>query len=137
MVGATLKKQNGIYLLYIGDDLVLRFKKIGKDGRCHNIPTRQQNRFEAQRNLPSMEKGTMLHAGYMLDELGQRIVAIRIVCQFARQVIWQIDLSEGGTENVVAMPSQPSMPIKPKSPRFERDTKETPAEPKVENSGKE
>ncbi len=116
--GVFPKRQNNSFLLYIGDDIVLRFKKVDKDGRCRSIPTRQQNLFELQTSLPGMSKGTMLHAGYMLDELQQNLMGTAVVCQFKKQVLWAINLSEGEDTKVQPMVVSPT-PQSPKPSRFE------------------
>lgn len=115
--GVSFERRQNSFLLYIGNDVVLRFKKIRKNGKCNSIDTRQQVLFRMQMELPGMETGTLLHAGYALDDLQRTIVKKMIVCQFANQVLWTIDLLTevgGAIEN---MPLPP--PIPPKGPRWE------------------
>lgn len=116
--GIVPKTQNNSFLLYFGKDIAVRFKKFGKDGRCRNIPTRQQNLFAQQRDLPGMEKGTMLQAGYVLDDLRQNLLRTMIVCQYAKRVVWTINLSEPAANQAVAI-APPTAPQPPQQPRFE------------------
>jgi hypothetical protein len=113
----AVKKQNSFYL-YIGDEIVLRFKKINKKGRCSNIDTRQQMLFELQMQLPGIESGTLLHAGYRLDDLQTRIAEKLVVCQFASRVLWAFDLSKPKGERVRVMQPRPQ-PETPTGPRWE------------------
>lgn len=131
----VLKPQNNSFLLYIGQGIVIRFKKIGKDGRCRNIPTRQQNLYDSQTSLPGMEKGTILHAGYMLDDLRQELIAVMIVCQYAKHVVWTINLPDAADGQVVQMSAPPSPSAPPRS-RFESKTgKEKKAKSRKDRKG--
>lgn len=111
-------RKNNSFLLYIGDDIILRFKKIGKKGRCSSIDTRQQMLFKAQMELPGMEAGTLLHAGYLLDPLQQEVLQKLVVCQFKNRVLWMIELPTVGGGTIEIMPT-PAAPEPPKGPRFE------------------
>jgi hypothetical protein len=64
-----------------------------------------------------MEKGTMLHAGYVLDDLQRDIVRKLIVCQFSNRVLWTMDLVSQGKGNVETIPIAPT-PELPEEPRF-------------------
>jgi hypothetical protein len=94
------------FMLYIGDDIVLRFKKLRKNGLCSNINTRQQMLFQAQMCLPGVLAGTLVHAGYLLDDLQHEIIKTLVVCQFENRVLWTIKLTgEGGA--IVFTPPAP------------------------------
>jgi hypothetical protein len=88
-------KKNASFLLYIGDKITLRFKKIKKCGRCSNIETRQQVLFraQAQMHLPTMLEGTLVQAGYVLDDLQREIDRKMVVCQLNNRVLWQFKLT--------------------------------------------
>jgi hypothetical protein len=105
--GVKVLIRPGSLMIYIGEDITLRFKKMRTDGRCSNIRTVIQRRFLAQFQLPGMLDGTLVHAGYQLDDLQQDIVRKAIVCQLGKQVLWDIDIS-GTPAELVAMP-----PIEP------------------------
>jgi hypothetical protein len=112
--GVKFTRRNNSFMLYIGDDIVLRFKKLRKNGRCSSIATRQQMLFKAQMELPGMESGTLLHAGYSLDIIQHDILQKLVVCQFKNRVLWTIELptADGGTIEVMPAPSMPEPPTK-------------------------
>lgn len=111
------ERMQNSFLLYIGEDIVLRFKKLKKNGRCSSIATRQQMLFKAQMELPGMESGTLLHAGYSLDIIQQEILQKLVVCQFKNRVLWAIELPTAGGGAVEVMPA-PSTPEPPKKDRW-------------------
>lgn len=115
--GVTFQRHRGTFLLYIGDSIVIRFKKIGKNGKCSSIATHQQVLFEMQAELPGMEKGTILNAGYTLDDMQHHIVRKQVVCQFSNRVLWMLNLPSEDGENTLTIPAAPT-PEPPKSPRF-------------------
>jgi len=106
------KRTPSSFMLYIGDRITLRFKKIKRNGRCSNIKTKQQVLFLAQAQLrfPTMLEGTLVHAGYTLDELQQEILRKSIVCQLDNRVLWQIPLSG---ENAALVDFVPAEPLRP------------------------
>lgn len=116
--GVEFERKNNSFLLYIGEDIILRFKKLRKNGVCSSIDTRQQMLFKAQMELPGMEAGTLLHAGYLLDVLQQDVQRKLVVCQFKNRVLWVIELPNAGGGTIEIMPA-PSVPAAPKGPRFE------------------
>lgn len=87
------------FMLYIGDDISLRFKKIRKNGRCSNILTKQQILFraQAQLSLPTMLEGTLVSAGYVLDDLQQEIARKSVVCHLDNRVLWEMPLRGDGS----------------------------------------
>ena len=103
----VIRRTHATLMMYIGDSLVLRFKKIGRNGRCSNILTRQQVLFRAQvvqLCLPTMQKGTLVHAGYQLDSLQQDIIDTKVVCQFNKRVLWQMSLGHAAVIEVMPTP---------------------------------
>lgn len=111
------RTRNNSFMIYIGDDISLRFKKLNKNGRCSNIDTKQQMLFSAQMHLVGMSPGTLVNAGYMLTDLQQDLQQKLIVCQFQNQVLWTIKLGKK-TETLQFTPA-PTIIDKPQSPRFE------------------
>jgi hypothetical protein len=116
----VLKKFRNSFLLYIGDFITIRFKKFNKYGRASNIRTRQQYLFGLQMEIPGMEKGTIMQAGYMLDEAAQSVVKKGIICEFGNRVLYRIDLLTD-VNAAIEIPSSPTTPIpeKLKASRFE------------------
>jgi hypothetical protein len=136
--GVTFQRRHNTFLLHIGDDVVVRFKKIGRNGKCSSIDTRQQVLFSLQMQLPGMEKGTMLHAGYTLDDLQQQVVRKLIVCQFSNRVLWTINLAAEMGSVVENMPiASPPAPQQPKQPRFAAKSEGEKQKSKKQAAGKE
>jgi len=100
------------FMLYIGERITLRFKKIKRSGRCSNIRTKQQVLFlaQAQMRLPTMLDGTLVHAGYALDDLQQEILRKTVVCQLHNRVLWQISLAGDTAAIVEFVPQEPLAP---------------------------
>jgi hypothetical protein len=128
--GVKFERKNNSFLLYIGEQIILRFKKLRKNGRCSSIDTRQQMLFKAQMELPGMEAGTLLHAGYLLDVLQQDVQQKLVVCQFKNRVLWTIELPTAGGGTIEIMPA-PATPEPPKTGRWESKTEKKDEKPKV------
>lgn len=135
------ERRRNSFLLYIGSDIVIRFKKITKTGRCRSINTRQQMLFELQMALPGMETGTLLHAGYALNDLQTAIAEKLVVCQFKNHVLWTLKLStpSGGVVEVMPTPLQepPKGPRWELKPEAEKQSKKQTAKGKANTAGKE
>lgn len=113
------RKRNS-FLLFIGDRIIIRFKKIGKNGKCSNINTRQQALFRMQQTVlafPDLKEATMLSAGYSLDELQLDMSSKLVVCQFDNRVLWTIELAGDSQAEITPMPE--TTPPTPTGPRFE------------------
>jgi hypothetical protein len=133
--GVKFVRKSNSFLLYIGDKITLRFKKIKKCGRCSNIDTRQQVLFKAQAQmyLPTMLEGTLLQAGYVLDELQREIDRKMVVCQLNNRVLWQFRLT--GTSNAI-VEMTPSVPQQPEPSKARFEVKEDLGKKKNEEKGK-
>jgi hypothetical protein len=83
-----------------------------------------------------MQKGTLVHAGYLLDDLQQEILRKSIVCQLNNSVIWQIELSTGVAE-VEFMPTSETPLTSVPAPRFEPKPELVPEVPAVNASGED
>ncbi len=115
--GVRVVRRPGSLMIYIGEDVTIRFKKMRRDGRCSNIKTVTQIRFLAQLQLPGMVDGTLVHAGYQLDNLQQNVVRKAIVCQLYEKVLWDIELT-GVPAELVTMPPVDSVGKPSAEPRF-------------------
>jgi hypothetical protein len=115
--GVLPRKKNNTFFLHVGDKIVIRFKKIGKNGKCSSIATRQQMLFTLQMQLPGCEGGTMVNAGYVLNSLQNEIADKIVVCEFAKRVLWHIPLTPTIEQNIGIFPA--SQPPAPSGPRFE------------------
>jgi len=135
-----VRRSASSFMLYIGDSIILRFKKIKKNGWCSNILTRQQILFrsQVQLTLPTMQKGTLVHAGYLLDDLQQEILQKSVVCQLNNSVIWRMELSSEAVATVEIMPTPtPQTPPSTPTPRYEPKPELVPEIPAAKVSGEE
>jgi hypothetical protein len=105
-----------MYLFYVGDDIVLRFKKL-RNGKPSNIKTKQQELFQKQQSsIAGFLPGTVVSAGYELDQLEQAIEKMLVVAQLNGKSVWALDLNIGedeGQGKVTVMPPIPNDSIKP------------------------
>jgi hypothetical protein len=100
-------RKRSLYVLFIGDDIVLRFKKL-KNGVPANIRTDQQRLIEMQRPIPGFLPGTFVSAGYELDPLEQAISQMLVVARLGKQEKWSLDLNIGSEAIQIGSTSQES-----------------------------
>lgn len=85
-----LLTQRGYFLVHVEGKALLRFKKLGKNRRSRNYPTKQAIAFMDNLPLDGIPESTRLDVGYQLNDPQTTIAAVLISC--AR---WQ------GTEYVI------------------------------------
>lgn len=107
MEGVAFVPRPNSFMLYLGDDIALRFKKLRRNGLCSNINTHQQMLFQAQMCLPGILAGTLVHAGYLLDDLQREVIKTLVVCQFENRVLWTINLTDEAGGAIVITPTSP------------------------------
>lgn len=122
--------RKGIFFLFIGDKIKLRFKKANQKGVTSNISTRQQMRLELQMEIPGMEQGTMLNACYQLDALQAGIEKQMITLQYKRRVKWDA-MGSLASDGGLVMTPQPPSPGAPPSATLKDGL--APKKPKKEN----
>lgn len=107
-----LMEINKLFLMAVGCDLVLRFKKLDESLRSSGIPTQQSIEFSSQGDLPGIEKVTHLEAGYCLNDLETAIEGIYICCPNGTSVLWyyEIEPEEGEGSNIILLP-RPAAPM--------------------------
>jgi hypothetical protein len=104
-------RKGAMYLFYIADDIVLRFKKL-RNGKPSNIRTKQQRIFQRQSSIPGFLPGTIVSAGYELDQLEQTIEKTLVVAQLNGKSVWSLDLNVGEDEGkITVMPTVPKEPL--------------------------
>ncbi len=137
--GLKVVRTPSTLMLYIGDSLTLRFKKIGKNGRCSNVLTKQQLLFKAQAQLsfPTMLDGTLVSAGYVLDDLQQNLVRKIVVCHLDNDVLWELSLATVESPVVEFVPPVPSAPAQDQPSRFTLKPELAPASNEVKVVGKD
>lgn len=113
---ATLPDVRGVKVrglkLYVCDDtLALRLKKLDRELRPSNIPTRQQRRIERQLNIRGLPPITFLTCGYMLDLASAGVEHVFAVKHINRQREFHIDLRELARGEL--SPTSPILPFGP------------------------
>lgn len=91
--GICLHDINGLFLVEIQEKVLLRFKKLDEEKRCHNIQTQQTVDFFGQMELPYMPPHAIrLIAGYELNSLQTEIKAISITCPNGSNNAWYFEV---------------------------------------------
>lgn len=101
-----------MYLLFFGDDIVLRFKKL-RNRKPSNVRTKQQLLLDLQQSLPTILPSTNIVAGYELDPLQQAVESTLVVARLDGAEKWSIDLNlEEGADagKIEIMSPQPQEP---------------------------
>jgi hypothetical protein len=106
--GVQSGRKRGIFRLFVGDDIALRFKKAKKNGTTSNVSTGQQRLIDLQLTIPGILPGTMLNAVYQLDDLQRDISRMMVTHQLAGKIIWSIEIK--------APPSEPTAMLAPQAP---------------------
>ena len=113
--GVVLRIKNGSVMLYIGDDILVRFKKLRKSGHASNIMTDQQRSLYGQQSIPGFLPGNHFNAGYVLNDLQQSIERCLLVYQEGGRIVWTIDISSATGASATVVPI--STPAAPKPER--------------------
>lgn len=95
-----LYERNGTLMVQIEDAFLLRFKKLDEDKLSRGINTQERLGFLAQEELPGIQRGTNIIAGYELNALQTGIKEISIACPNGRENSWAFDLKRHGAEIV-------------------------------------
>jgi hypothetical protein len=94
-------KKGLFHLLVDNGDIVIRFKKLDRNLRTHNIPTQQSFNFTHQMSMFN-PPATNLNAGYQTVGLKHRIL---ITCPNSHKSnAWVLELSPATTATVIQMP---------------------------------
>ena len=109
--GITPGRKRGIFRLFVGDDVALRFKKAKRDGTTSNVSTKQQRLIDLQLTIPGILPGTMLNAVYQLDDLQRDIAGMMVTHQLAGRIVWSIEI-KAPTADPTALPI-PTSPMAP------------------------
>ena len=128
--GVVTGRKRGVFRLFVGDGIALRFKKAKKNGTTSNISTTQQRLIDLQLTIPGILPGTMLNAVYQLDDLQRAIAKMMVTHQLKGKVQWSIAVN-GDTAEPTTMPStgQPPAPGKQRA-RLKGDKKKKSQESK-------
>jgi len=93
-------KKNRMNAIIVRNRLLIRFKKLDKNKRSGNIPTKQVSSFREQTLEIEELKNisiTCVDAGYVLDNLGLSISSTHLVCPKGKLNDWIMTLDENVT----------------------------------------
>ena len=117
------RRVRGLFLVEIAGMLV-RFKKLGKNGRHYSSATRQGDLFYSQQfeqiPLPGIPAATSIVAGYQEDSLEQSMSECKMVCPIGSDALWTIDINNpfNVQENLpVLIPPKPKKTVRAKKLR--------------------
>jgi hypothetical protein len=104
------------YQLLVADQILLRFKKVGEDGRAGNVQTKYQEDYNSQLPMSDIPEATRLVVGYQLDEQSLAIKDLLITCPLNDEILWTLSFMENPMQTVMEMPEMQtqSTPVKPK-----------------------
>jgi hypothetical protein len=87
--GIVGKNIRGQKLWIIGQEAIIRFKKMDEDGKTANYPTKQAKDFDAGKDLPGIPKpAARLSVGYFQDETETEIKHVMVSRPIGRSVEW-------------------------------------------------
>jgi hypothetical protein len=92
--GVDIDTDLGFTTFTINREVVLRIKKINKDGKYSNYPTKQQINLLYQRMLPGIDPMTQVIFGYRLDDLWREIKQVSFVCWNGDRRHWEIPVAD-------------------------------------------
>lgn len=76
-------------LWLIGDQVVIRLKKMDEEGRARNLQTRQQRDFDLHRTLPGVPPApTRVTLGYFPDRTMTEVIRVQVACPIGREIAW-------------------------------------------------
>ena len=88
--GVEFHEQNGLIVLGVGKEILLKFKKLDSRGLSRTYPTQQSLRFDMQDVLPGFPaQRTNLIVGYQLDDLKTEITEILVTCPYGATMLWE------------------------------------------------
>lgn len=87
-----LLTHRGYFLVHVEGKVLLRFKKLGKNRRSSNYPTKQAVAYMDNLPLDGIPESTRLDVGYQLNDLQTMIATVLINCPRWQGTEWVIDL---------------------------------------------
>lgn len=70
----------------------IRLKKLSADGLSKNQQTKQVSDFKSQMLLPAISADYHLEVGYVIDEFGQDLQSIDLVCPSGKGIYWKSEI---------------------------------------------
>lgn len=102
--GVTFKVIRGLFVVFFGGDVCLRFKKLDKKRISRNILTQQTVSYMSQMEIPDIPQTAKMVAGYQFNDLETDFAVYITYPNGSSSVPWSL-LLEAPTDNVVEMPA--------------------------------
>ncbi len=113
----------GRFLLEIGNQLIIYFKKLTTDFHTTNNPTDNSDAFDSQGEIDGFPAWPRINAGYAFNELGTTIDGPYLAFMLgSKNCNWYHDLRGGEGTGILPFPT----PDKGKPDEGERDVPDTP-----------
>src|ERR1039458_2691560 len=108
--GITLTHKYNTLGIVVDDELMLRFKRVNRQGLSRNYATQTSLRFYGQIEIPGIP-ATCARAeiGWREDEVRLGLAALEVVMRDGKAVAWHYSILEEGATSVV--PIVPATPI--------------------------
>lgn len=100
----------GRFILEVGNQLIVHFKKLTKDFHTTNNPTQNSEAFDLQEEIDGFPSWPRLCAGYAFGELGTSMEGPYLACLTGKQCEWYYDLGSGEGTGVLAFPAPHTLP---------------------------
>lgn len=79
----------GLKVWIVGNDAVIRFKKMDEDGRSRTYPTKQAKAYDRGDELPGIPPPpARLTIGYLLDASGTRVDRVQVSRPIGKRIDW-------------------------------------------------
>jgi hypothetical protein len=103
--GVDCFQRGQLFLLIIGNQVCIKFKKLGGNMKPRYIPTQQALSYMEQVEIPGIPQASRWVAGYRLDELQTGIKNILLIYPMgAKSIPWYLELTP--TINTIFTPSK-------------------------------
>lgn len=87
--GIVLCDIKGLKAFVVGEDVVLRLKRMDEEGNSRNYPTKQAKDFDRGVTLPGLPPpATRLTVGYLADPTGTAVLRVQVAKPAGRRVDW-------------------------------------------------
>lgn len=121
--GVRFEHRNHAFLVYLGQQQVIRFKKFGPSFGVSGIPTQQHlSLINQQFSLPEFGEMMTIHAGYKLNKLETALEGCYVVCPRGHGKHWLLDLKDieipGRSQNIVSLPVTPQKHVAGFTPKL-------------------
>lgn len=123
VVGVRFERRGHAFFVYIGQRLVIRFKKFGPSLSVSGIPTQQHlSLINQQFTLPDFGEMMTIHAGYKLNTLETALEGTYVVCPRGYGKHWFLNLKDiedrNSVPNIVQLPVNPQKQVAGFTPKL-------------------